>query len=103
MSYIEEVSRECDNCHRLQRELDAALTKLAAAEANTARLKEAISPGRTANLEYYIGVADRMRAREMIIKPMEVTLCTRDYQHEGPCNGFPRPACVDAARKEGKS
>lgn len=33
-------------------------------------LREAISPGRKANAEYYLGVAQRMRSKETIIKPM---------------------------------
>lgn len=36
-------------------------------------LREAISPGRIKDLCYYVGVARRMRERELVIRPMELS------------------------------
>jgi len=42
------------------------------------------------------GAADPMPERENP-KLKSDAFCTRDYAHEGPCNGFPRPICAQRA------
>ena len=41
------------------------------AEIENKALREAISPGRMADLDYYVSVAKKMRDRELRIRPME--------------------------------
>ncbi len=68
-------------------------------------LQEAISPGRIAKHEYYVGVARRFREsaakHENVItsdwsptRPRVTDVCTREIGHSGPCNGYPRISCA---------
>lgn len=48
-----------------------------------AELREAISPGRIGKHSYYLGVAKRMRARELQILPLRAEADVRDIAEEG--------------------
>jgi hypothetical protein len=63
---------ECPNCATLR-------TQVAELKRELQDLREAVSPGRLGTAAYYIGVAQRMRKKETVIRPMCAALSKKEY------------------------